>query len=59
MLRRWTAITILVIAAVSAPVALMTGCDVMDQDMDVYIPGSPPGEADEEDTAQTFFEENH
>ena len=44
-------------AAALAVVFLMLGCDVMEQDVNVYVPGNPPGEEDEEDKAQTLFEE--
>ena len=36
---------------------VLCGCDVMEQDVEVYVPGNPPGEGDEEDKAQTLFEE--
>ena len=45
-------------AVVLGAAALMPGCDVMNQDVDVYVPGSPPGEADEEDEAQNIFKED-
>ena len=52
MVRRLIAAAVLVIAA------LMPGCDVMDQDVQVYPPGNPPGEEDEEDTAQNLLDES-
>jgi len=46
------------IAAAILAVALWTlGCDVMEQDVEVYPPSNPPGEEDEEDEAQTLDEE--
>jgi len=53
MLRRWTAMAILGIAF------LLLGCDVMEQDVEVHVPGSPPGEEDEETEAQNLLDENH
>ena len=52
MFRRLIAAAILMIAV------LMPGCDVMDQDVQVYPPGSAPGEEDQEDTAQTLDEKD-
>jgi len=48
----------LIVAAILAIAVLMPGCDVMDQDVQVYPPGSAPGEEDEEDTAQTLVQED-
>jgi len=48
----------LIVAAILVIAVLMPGCDVMDQDVQVYPPGSAPGEEDEEDTAQTLVQED-
>ena len=52
MLRRIFAVAVLGIAL------FMLGCDVMEQDVDVYPPYDPPGEEDEEDTAQNLLDES-
>ena len=47
------------VAAALAAAACMLGCDVMEQDVDVYPPYDPPGEEDKEDTAQNLLDESH
>ncbi len=52
MLKRLiAAAALLVVLGLSAAFGLL-GCDVIEQDVEVHVPGNPPGEADEENPAQ-------